>query len=66
MIPLTPTASTDNTFEDSELICYCFEYTKQDIAEDYANHGFSRILAKIKTAKKRGGCNCAAKNPKGR
>ena len=31
-----------------QLICYCFEYTEEDIVNDFkANHGKSSILAKI-------------------
>ena len=49
-----------------ELICYCFEYTADDIRRDYAVHGYSTLLEKIKAEKKGGNCQCAAKNPKGR
>ena len=49
-----------------DLICYCFGYTADDIRRDYATHGYSTLLEKIKTEKKSGKCQCAAKNPKGR
>ena len=49
-----------------ELVCYCFEYTAEDIRRDYEAHGHSTLLEKIKAEKKSGNCRCAAKNPKGR
>lgn len=50
----------------AELVCYCFGYTAEDIRQDVEIHGHSTILEKIKTEKKFGRCQCAAKNPKGR
>lgn len=50
----------------SDLVCYCFEYTEEDIRRDYAVNGFSKILDQIKTEKRLGNCRCAEKNPKGR
>ena len=50
----------------SNLICYCFEYTRQDIEEDFKKNGRSLIMEKIKAEKKFGNCQCATKNPKGR
>jgi len=55
-----------NHFKDDDLICYCFKYTKKDIEEDLHNHGFSKILKKIKKEKSIGGCDCEVKNPKGK
>ncbi|MDQ1335379.1 MAG: hypothetical protein QG552_2329 [Thermodesulfobacteriota bacterium] len=49
-----------------ETICYCFGYTTEDIQNDLLRHGRSTILEGIQKEKKAGGCNCAAKNPKGR
>jgi len=51
--------------EMGELICYCFEYTKTDIEEDFRNNGRSLIMERISTEKKFGNCACAIKNPKG-
>ncbi|WP_457553522.1 hypothetical protein [Desulfobacula sp.] len=48
------------------LICYCFEYTKEDIEQDVINNNKSLIMEKIITEKKMGGCSCAEKNPKGK
>jgi hypothetical protein len=50
----------------SELVCYCFEYTAEDIRRDYQTHGHSTILDRIKAEKQLGNCQCGAKNPKGR
>jgi len=51
---------------NEELICYCFQYTKRQIENDYINNGKSTILEKITLEKKNGRCDCATKNPKGR
>lgn len=53
-------------FKESDLICYCFEYTKKQIEKDYIDNGRSIILEKITRGKKTGGCDCAQKSPKGR
>jgi hypothetical protein len=52
--------------ENFQDICYCFGYTRRDIEQDLINNGRSLILEKILAEKKAGGCDCAAKNPKGR
>ena len=52
--------------QDTDLICYCFGYTRRDIEQDLIKNGRSLILEKISAEKKAGGCDCAAKNPKGR
>ncbi len=56
------------TWEDymSEKICYCFDYTDEDIAADIRAHGKSLILERIAAEKRGGGCRCASTNPKGR
>lgn len=53
-------------FKDNDLICYCFQYTKNQIQKDYLNNGRSTILERITREKIAGGCNCTQKNPKGR
>jgi hypothetical protein len=50
----------------SDLICYCFGYTTQDILKDLKQNGRSLIMEKILEEKRSGGCDCAEKNPKGR
>jgi hypothetical protein len=50
----------------SELVCYCFGYTREDIENDVRQHGGeSLILERIMAEKKKGGCQCNLKNPKG-
>ncbi len=51
----------------SQLICYCFKYTKADIINDFkANNGKSSILAKIIAAKRNNNCQCEEKHPEKR
>ena len=50
----------------SEMICYCFGFTAEDIERDYQKNGSSTIMEKIRTEKKIGNCQCALENPKGR
>lgn len=50
----------------SELICYCFGYSADDIERDIRNNGRSTILERIMNEKRAGGCQCMEKNPKGR
>ncbi len=47
-------------------VCYCFGYTAEDIRKDMEENGRSKIMEKIMAEKRRGGCNCANTNPKGR
>ncbi len=55
-----------NHFKDNDLVCYCFQYTKKQIQQDYIENGRSLILERITAEKKAGECDCARKNPKGR
>jgi hypothetical protein len=50
----------------AKKICYCFDYTDEDIERDVRDHGKSLIMEKIMASKKAGGCRCATENPKGR
>jgi len=51
----------------SNLVCYCFNYTEDDIKEDVIkNNGQSTIMARIVKEKKAGNCQCQTKNPKGK
>jgi copper chaperone CopZ len=59
-------SSKTGFLQESSLICYCFEYTKDDIEQDYTKNGRSLIMEKIAAEKKVGGCDCATKNPRGR
>jgi hypothetical protein len=49
-----------------DLVCYCFEYTAEDVRQDFFRNGRSLVMEKIQAARQRGGCQCAVKNPKGR
>jgi hypothetical protein len=48
------------------LICYCFNYTAEEIKNDFIKNGESTIMARIINEKKNGQCHCESKNPKGR
>lgn len=51
----------------SELVCYCFGYTREDIKRDVLTHGGrSTILETIMANKKAGICRCKETNPEGR
>jgi hypothetical protein len=50
----------------ANLVCYCFEYSSEDIKRDYISNGRSLIMEKIMEEKKFGRCQCVAKNPKGK
>ena len=49
-----------------DLICYCFDYSVDDIKQDYLEHRKSTIMEKIQMEKKFGRCQCATRNPKGK
>lgn len=53
-------------YQSDRLVCYCFEYTRNDIERDFIQNARSLIMEKITAEKKAGGCDCANKNPKGR
>lgn len=49
-----------------KTICYCFNYTDEDITADMRAHGgHSTIEERIAAEKQRGACDCAGKNPSG-
>lgn len=66
MVYFNPISKEINTHNDDDLVCYCFQYTKRDIEKDYIDNGYSKVLEKIINEKKKGGCDCWNKNPKGR
>ena len=49
-----------------QWICYCFEYSRDDIERDLKQNGRSTIMEKISREKQLGRCDCSRKNPKGR
>lgn len=66
MISLNSLNKDGVVFNDNDLVCYCFQYTKKQIEDDYIDKGQSMILERIMAEKKAGGCDCAHRNPKGR
>jgi hypothetical protein len=48
------------------LICYCHNFTAEDIETDAREHGRSTILEQIMVESKAGNCNCRENNPRGR
>ena len=55
-----------STKDESEIICFCFGYSKEDILKDLKEHGQSLIFQHIQQVKKNDGCDCANKHPEGR
>ena len=47
-------------------VCYCWSYTKRQIADDFAEHGRSTIRERIEAQVRAGLCRCEATNPSGR
>jgi len=66
MIEIKPGFPKRNKFNDEELVCYCFKYTKKDIENDFIENGRSLIYEKITLEKKAGACSCVSKNPGGK
>ncbi len=66
MIKIESCGKEKNEFKNDNFVCFCFEYTKKDIENDFIDNGKSLILKKISLAKKNDGCDCAIKNPEGR
>ena len=51
----------------TNLICYCFGYSQEDIMADVENNrGVSTIHQRILGEKKKGTCNCKINHPEGR
>ncbi|RLB84673.1 MAG: BFD-like (2Fe-2S) protein [Deltaproteobacteria bacterium] len=44
-------------------ICYCFNYTDEDIRKDVLKNGRSLIMEMIMREKSLGNCDCANQNP---
>lgn len=64
MIQIPP--QNQKVFKDDEVVCFCFNYTKEDIENDFlVNNNHSKILDKIKKEKQNKRCDCKSKNPKG-
>jgi hypothetical protein len=65
MIKVSPLGQEGNELKANDLVCYCFQYTRNQIEKDFIDNGRSMILERIISEKKTGGCDCAQKNPKG-
>jgi hypothetical protein len=66
MIEIKSNFSKQKKLNDEDLVCFCFEYMKKDIENDFSENGRSLIYEKIALEKKAGKCNCASKNPSGK
>lgn len=66
MMQRSPLNPTHLAFEENELVCHCFGYTRTAIEQDYRRQGRSTMLERIILEQKKGGCNCIRNNPKGR
>lgn len=51
--------------EDPVPLCYCFDYARADVRRDFAEHGRTEILDRIKAEVQAGFCACEVKNPAG-
>ena len=47
-------------------VCYCFDYTEEDIIKDLKKHGYSTIIDEITERKSQNMCNCQEKHPEHR
>lgn len=65
-LPLTPLSETRTNYEGSDMVCFCFEFTRNEIEQDYLQNSRSTVLDRIASEKKSGACDCKNKNPKGR
>lgn len=52
--------------EEPITVCYCFQHTKSDIEQDFAENGHSTIEDEIREKVKNNQCSCETMNPKGR
>jgi len=66
MIEIEPRENGRNEFQDNDLVCHCFKYTKKDVETDFKENGRSLIYRRVAAEKKSGKCNCATLNPRGR
>ncbi len=50
---------------NKQLICYCFNYTKEQVLDAINNGDEQEIIQSIKSQMKNLGCMCTKRNPKG-
>ncbi len=62
---ITYKSSEKTNIQIDDLVCFCFDYTRNAIEQDFIKNGRSLIMEKIAAEKKVGGCDCKNKNPKG-
>jgi hypothetical protein len=46
-------------------LCYCFDYSREDVRQDIETAGMTRVLDDIKAEVQGGFCACEVKNPSG-
>ncbi len=51
--------------DDPIPLCYCFDYTREDVRRDIQAVGDTKILERIKSEVQSGFCGCEVKNPSG-
>ncbi len=49
-----------------KIVCYCHNYSVDDLESDLLQHGRSTILVRIVVLAGKGKCDCRHNNPKGR
>ena len=49
-----------------DMVCYCFQHTKQNIKDDYLTHGKSTIEMDVRQKVKEKLCTCEESNPTGK
>lgn len=49
-----------------DLLCYCFEHRRRDLARDIEATGATPVLASITAQVRAGDCACAVRNPTGK
>jgi hypothetical protein len=61
-----PARPAHKTTDSHGFVCFCFGYSRQDIADDFDRQGVSRIRDKIVEACRDDTCDCERLNPAGR
>jgi hypothetical protein len=59
----TGNISKEELEELEGLVCYCFEYSMQEVYQASLADEESKILESIKNKMKNPGCSCESKNP---
>lgn len=48
------------------LVCYCFDYRREDIEKELRSNGYTTIPERITAEVKAGNCACEVRNPSGK